>query len=224
MLSASLLPAYRQLAHRVRLARGTSLYRPLLRRHRVIFIHIPKTGGQSICQALFGNPDYVGHVPLHLYERESPALFRACLKFTVVRHPLARLLSAYAYLMADSTHAADITFRDQVLRRYADFTAFIRHGLATDPEIQTWWHFRPQISFLRTEAGPIGVDVIGRFETLGPDFAALRARLGFGDPLPWLNRSRPLAADHPPQYTAETRAIATAFYREDFAAFGYQPS
>lgn len=214
-------PGYRRLAYLVRILRDRSIYRPLLRHHRIIFIHIPKTGGQSVSYALFSDPDYVGHESLGVYERENPAHARNFFSFSFVRNPYDRLLSAYRYLMHASDRPDDIEMRETVLHRYTDFEKFVRGGLRDDPAVQTWWHFRPQTSFLTDRHGRIGVAFVGRFETLTTDFETVRARLGFGDALPWLNKSTARPAQYQDAYTAQTAAIVAEFYRDDFDNFGY---
>lgn len=216
---APLHPVLRRVAHWRHRARGTSLYQPLLRQHRVIFIHVPKTGGQSVCQALFGNPDHAGHIPLADYERENPVLCAVFTKCGFVRNPYARLLSAYTYLMRHSAFPADIALRETVLARYTDFADFILRGLSEDAEVRQWWHFRPQMSFLCLADGRMGLDFVGRHESLMTDYARLRARLGFGADLPWLNAGS--GGDYRAAYNDGTAAVAERFYQTDLAQFGY---
>jgi hypothetical protein len=217
----SRMPWCRRISYAWRVARGTSIYKPLLRRHRVIFIHVPKTGGQSVEQALFGRPLYLGHFRLVRYEKESPENFKSFYKFAFVRNPYTRMLSAYRYLMAHSNWPEDIEFRDRTLSRYRDFENFIVNGLRQNQAIGRYPHFRPQIFQLKNSAGAIGVDFIGRFENLREDYETIRQRLGFGDPLPWLNRSQPLASGSHDCFSGQTAAIVWEFYKEDFEAFGY---
>jgi hypothetical protein len=138
-----------------------------------------------------------------------------------VRNLHGRLLSAYNYLMARSPWDEDIAFRDNVLRRYRDFEDLIVNGLRQNEAIGRNLHFLPQSFHLKNSAGVIGVDFIGKFETLREDYETIRRRLGFGDPLPWLNRSRLLAHASRNYFSAQTAAIVTEFYKEDFETFGY---
>ena len=158
-----------------------------------------------------------------MYERENPAHARNFFSFSFVRNPYDRLLSAYRYLMYVSDRPDDIGMRAAVLHQYADFEEFIRGGLRDDPAVQAWWHFRSQTSFLIDRQGRIGVSSIGRFENLVADFATIRARLGFGEALPWLNKSATRPARYQDAYTAQTAAIVADFYHDDFCRLGYSP-
>jgi len=217
----SRLPLYKRISYTWRVARGVSIYKPLLRRHRVIFIHVPKTGGQSVAQALFGDPYYTGHPPLIAYERESPGNYRSFYKFTFVRNPYGRLLSAYNYLTAYAPWSEDIEFRENTLSKYRDFEDLIVNGLRQDEAIRNNLHFLPQAFHLKNSVGAIGVDFIGRYETLQEDFETVRQRVGFGDRLPWLNRSQLLALGFRDHFNDQTAAIVAEYYKEDFDTFGY---
>ena len=207
--------------HTCRVALGVSIYKPLLLRHRVIFIHVPKTGGQSVAQALFGFPLYTEHCRLIEYEKESPENARSFYKFTFVRNPYTRLLSAYHYLLSYSDWPKDIKFRRRILSQYRDFEDFIVNGLRQNGAIGSYLHFLPQTHYLKNSAGAIGVDFIGKFENFEEDFDAVRRHLGFGDPLPWLNRSRPLGPGFRDHFSDRAAAIVAEFYKEDIETFGY---
>ena len=76
---------------------------------------------------------------------------------------------------------------------YSDFATFVREFIGQDRLMETV-HFRPQYLFLcRDQSAPPDVDVIGRFERFGEDFAAICARLGvdYADTRANSGRSRP---------------------------------
>lgn len=73
------------------------------RRHRAIFIHIPKTAGTSIERALCNGKRK--HAPLSRYAAYDAARTAACCKFACVRNPRDRFLSAYSHLRALEAHA-----------------------------------------------------------------------------------------------------------------------
>lgn len=89
-------------------------------RHRTIFVHIQRTGGNSV-QRLFEklDPELVEAVPVDPARRRTkhcwlqdiaealdPAVFAAYTKFAIVRNPFDRLLSWYQFLR-DGGHAED---------------------------------------------------------------------------------------------------------------------
>jgi len=69
---------------------------PSERQAGIIFSHVPKSAGTSIVKALFDSKSR--HVPILRYAAYDKGLFDSSFKFTVVRNPWARLLSAYNYL------------------------------------------------------------------------------------------------------------------------------
>ena len=132
-------------------------------RHRCIFVHIPKCAGMSVAQSLFGR--YVtGHMPLRTYRyiyssRELSAYY----KFTFVRNPYDRLVSAFHFMQQGGMHETDRRWASEHVQGYRDFEAFVLHGLPR-PEVRRYFHFTPQLDFvtLPRHRGP-QVDFIGRF-------------------------------------------------------------
>ena len=175
-------------------------------RHRCIFVHIPKCAGMSIAQSLFGR--YVtGHMPLRTYRYVySSGELRAYYKFTFVRNPYDRLVSAFLFMQRGGMHEADRRWASEHVQGYRDFEEFVLRGLPR-PEVRRYFHFTPQLDFVTLPRlrGP-QVDFIGRFETLDRDFPAVAGRLGLtaalagpepgpaGTPLPGLlQRGQPAA-------------------------------
>src|SRR4051812_39230730 len=69
--------------------------------HRCIFVHIPKTAGNSV-NRVFGI-GWQDHKDLQRYHAELPAeLFATYFKFAIVRNPWDRLLSDYNYQVKKS--------------------------------------------------------------------------------------------------------------------------
>ena len=63
--------------------------------HRCIFIHIPRTGGGSVAEALFGGGGET-HAPLSAMQRHfEQEEFQAYFKFTFVRNPWDRLVCVF---------------------------------------------------------------------------------------------------------------------------------
>lgn len=193
-------------------------------KHKFIFIHIPKTGGTSIeealhdesCQLLAGEWDYgrVRHAPLnHLTLQEladsglvTPAQINAYFKFCFVRNPWDRLISEISCRWL-SPWFKDMPMAQRI--RYACAQAADPTGIAN--------HLRPQADFV-TATG-LQMDFIGRFEHLEDDFAEVCRLLGVKATLPHRNRS-----EHRPYqeyYDAESRSLIAHTYRRDIDAFHY---
>jgi hypothetical protein len=166
-------------------------------RHNFLFIHVPKTGGNSIQKALvpFSDDRLVCSSPHHdgidRFELRSDRLdvhkhsslqdyraqldsetFRGLVKITCVRNPWDRCVSHFFS-----------PYRGSVVWSPGAFEAFI-HGTVL-----------PHAHYLALDGlsnSPFEhVDVVLRFEHLGEDFTSLCDRLGIAtDALPRLNMSR----------------------------------
>lgn len=158
--------------------------------HECVFVHVPKTGGQSVelfFLRLLGL-DWDSREPLllahnadrargperlaHLYAREYLELgyldverFEKYFKFAFVRNPWSRLVSEYRYRSYG--------------QRYS-FSEFVRDGLPEpDDYTDAHRHIVPQVSYLYDESGKQLVDFVGRFERLQADFDKICERIGF---------------------------------------------
>jgi chondroitin 4-sulfotransferase 11 len=154
--------------------------------HRCIFVHIPKAAGISVAMALFGNLAGGHNTARHYRVVFGPDFWRY-FKFTFVRNPYTRLVSAYEFLRSGGHPAwpTNQRFRDEVLSQYADFEDFVLRWLRPG----TQWpepHFRPQHEFLEL-GGRIVMDFVGRVERIQNDFATVSDRLGIPAQLERLN-------------------------------------
>lgn len=201
--------------------------------HKTVFVHLPKTGGQSVesvflddlglgwrdraALLLRQNGDRKAGLQklAHLYADEYVARghmgagdFDRYLKFAILRHPYERALSQFRY------RAGAAARRGQVL----ELDKFLSFG-ATDDYSDSARHLVPQVRFLMGAQGRCLVDRLLRFEYLARDIAPMFRRI-FGEDrrLPHKNRSRsgldawlsPAQAD-----------MLLDRYRADFGAFGY---
>jgi hypothetical protein len=188
---------------------------------KVLFIHIPKTGGTSIAKALrFPNR----HCELDQYflfdGRRAAESFKACF----VRHPCDRLLSSFAYLrgMVGEANTRDAIWASRYLKSYANFNAFVLDldRPAVRRRILSYTHFRSQVSWIRVAGVPSRMNFIGRFESIDKDFLRLAEIMGVSDrSLPYLRSSRHEL--HTEAYSAFTKRIVETVYAEDFEHFGY---
>lgn len=211
-----------------------------------IFVHIPKTGGTSIENALAGlDPSVGGHSHDHRslwqidprrpllsyaaaprvalpYLREAARLARAdrggvriaaadydrFVKVAFVRNPWGRAVSWYRNVLRDPRHRQRHGCTPQT--PFPDFLArFAGKGM-----------LKPQTFWLRDRTGRIGVDHIGRFETLADDFADLvRNRFGRTASLPHMLQGG--TDDFRPYYSDDDAARVARIYADEIARFGY---
>ena len=166
-----------------------------------LYVHVPKTGGQSIEQ-FFMNRLHLDwdrdRSALHLQSNDDPALgteklahlsaaeyvdcghlgpeeFSGFYKFSFVRNPWSRILSEYRY----RNYFHHFSFRDFVLNKMP--------RLGWDDKYR---HVMPQYDMLYDSQGKLLVDYVGRFETLQEDFNRVCQTLGISDSeLPHRNKS-----------------------------------
>lgn len=176
-----------------------------------IFIHINKTAGSSIEKAL-------GMRFLHMTAREKleelgPDRWKERFSFTIVRNPWDKVVSHYHYrLKTNKTGLGEhhISFQEWVHLAYR----------RQDPRFHNPPKmFLPQWEWICDEKGECLVDFVGRFESLGHDFAKICRRLNRQATLPHLKKSN--RGHYRDYYDDNTRDIVAQWFREDIHRFNY---
>ena len=168
-------------------------------KYNCLFVHIPKTAGQSIERVFLSLSDltWATRSALLLRRNNDPALgpprlahlkaleyvtygyvtpkqFDALFKFSFVRNPWDRIVSEYKF------------------RRYPrrfDFKSFLFEHVP-EPGEKHYFHVMPQHEFLFDAEGKCLVNFVGRFEKLKEDFNTICRQLAIPEtPLPHANRS-----------------------------------
>lgn len=188
------------------------------REDRFIFVHIPKCAGTSIRQSLQGRA--TGHRALDGYRTMlGDELFNECFKFTFVRNPWDRLVSAF-YFLKNKDLKSNQKWAKEHLSDFETFDAFV-HGWVNRETIWTYSHFRPQFQFLCLEGTLPAVDFIGFYENLADDFRLIANRLGKQALLAEENKNSLRTRDYRACYNDDTRRIVAEAYAEDIELFGY---
>ncbi len=206
-------------------------------RREFIFVHVPKCGGMSVGQQIFGT--YAGnHMPIPSYQLIfSAEEFDRYFKFSFVRNPFDRLVSAYRYMRNGGPGAsgspgehrceAGTTLTERVktqvvseVAAYDDFEHFVTEWLNRS-NTRLYEHFRPQHRFVCSPDGQLQLDFVGRFERLTDDFGQIAERIGTKPVLPHENRSSNGAVDYAQMFTPATRRIAEKIYEKDLRMFDY---
>ncbi len=212
-----------------------------------IFVHIHKTAGESITEALrpsLAPGDFVavnGEQPLH---KHSTALnirqeigteaWRDYFTFSFVRHPVERALSLYRYVgwYAQPQHQPKLPRRVrnhpplnhpsqwagvQAYSATSSFSEFIRH-----PLIESEPGLATQTSSVYDGPHRL-VKFVGHYETLERDFDRVRQQLHLSDDiyLPWRNASKGVDELRLAELPKEDRAILEQRFAVDFENFGY---
>tara|TARA_R100001132_G_C3248552_1_gene76597 strand:+ start:217 stop:852 length:636 start_codon:yes stop_codon:yes gene_type:complete len=144
-----------------------------------------------------------GHVPARLLRAALvPGLWEEMTCFAVLRDPLERFVSAFLLLHRDQPRDA-IGALDAMKRVLADPDR-MRHVL-----------FRAQTEFVCDEQGEPMVGLLGRYEVLNADIAAIFTRMGL--PAPALQRVN--AAPYPQDFAPDTelRELVEHHYAADYA-------
>jgi hypothetical protein len=187
-----------------------------------IFIHIPKTAGTSIGEAIYGH--WVGHVPLSRFAAFDDRKFKSFFKFSFVRNPWDRLLSAFAHLKGGGEPLArrESLWSERYLGNFESFEQFVL--ALRDGEFRSVIvgdvHFRPQLDWITLPGSErIAVDYLGRFESLEEDYSQVAHRLGIAGNLPMRKQTtRPRYRD---AYSAEMSKIVEEIFRNDIERLGY---
>ena len=201
-------------------------------RHRFVFFAVPRTGTHAIRAALqpcLGDDDWRqfalggqarlpvpaiarlghGHVSLRQLQAGAPGVaWSGYFKFAMVRNPYDRFVSVCAML---NKRNAGYAGRER---------AFMKRALAA-PRFQRRVLVRPQCELLLDAGGALGMDFVGRYETLQASFDEACGRIG----IPAAPLSRRNAAPHSgfhSYYDDELRGMVADFYRSDFRLFGYE--
>ena len=212
----------------------------LSRRYQFLFIHIAKTGGTSVRNALqryrWRDPYYLpqwiaskmsgvtGHslgikLPRHCkvitaQEMLPREVFEGLFKFAFVRNPWDLQVNSYHHIKRE---------RPQLLQGDESFADFLHRKL--DPELPWQYHIStsitPQLHYLVDLNGEQIVDYVGRYESLQADFDKCCERIGLPkQSLPHRRRATG-RSDYRDYYDDRTNALVARHFAADIEAFGY---
>jgi hypothetical protein len=194
---------------------------PVYHAHKLAFIHIPKTAGSSIHHAIGPTDDFfsyekdhvMGVCPQHFYLSE---LLQKCPRiegyhrFTVVRNPYDRLISAFEYN------------RKFYWGKNLDFDSFVKKALSLDLRSRRFifdGHLEKQKDYLDVQL-PMSIFKYERLLSLLEYLAKLLDRSVY------LNRYNQSERQNIGFYykKLETIELVRNFYADDFEYFGYESS
>lgn len=180
-----------------------------IRDSRLLFIHVPKNAGTSICDRLYGAQ--MKHCSAIYYARVAPDVL-ALPSFAIIRDPVDRFLSAFRYARSGGTRHRTISapFR----KHYGAFHTIddaIDHLAEARSPFDIDHVFRPQSWYVLDARGRPAVDRLIPYEQIGD----IGRRLGREElaSLPEFNRSRE-CRERP---TACQLDFLHSFYEADFA-------
>ena len=192
--------------------------------HKVIFVHINKTGGTSIQKILrkMNSPCPGKHHTIEKYHKlaDKKHGFENYFKFTFVRNSWDRFLSLYKY-RAKTKHTT-------LARNPASFKEWAKNIYNKNPK-----HYHPtltemnrlmlseQLDWITDANGSINIDFIGRFEKLQDDFNIVCDKIGI--PRQKLPHKLKTKHEHYTEYyDDETREMVAEKYAKDIEYFDYK--
>ena len=185
---------------------------------KVIFIHIPKTAGTSLVEAIYGDVSKEGHRKISFYQQIIGADMSSYFSFCFVRNPYDRLYSSYKFLEKGGMNIHDQKAFAKHLSKYNDFEDFVLNGL-NEKIINSLTHFIPQTDFICNKKDDILVDFVGKFESIDSDTIILSDKIGVEIKLNHLNKNT--KNFYLEIYTKEMLSIVHNIYNRDFIILGY---
>ena len=188
-----------------------------------IFVRIPKSAGRSVSISLYGN--LVGsHLPVKDYQIVfSEDDFNSYFKYTLVRNPWDRLVSAFLFLREGGVTGLDQYFSEKHLHDVFDFEDFVKNHLSKK-EVLSFTHFRPQTDFLLIN-GELAIDFVGKFESIEEDFEVIKQKLNMPPHIELAKKNitgSRTKKDYRDYYNEEMIDIVRKVYQKDIELFDYQ--
>ncbi len=190
---------------------------------RIIFVHIPKTGGTSIQTSLQSIDDLPNalrirtkHETLRGFCSRTNIDINGYTVLAVTRHPLERWVSLFHYLVKfkarSGKHIVSLTTADDLVHSLRD----------RDDGLMKTHSIKPQYSFLESGLNmkPDLKFRILRFESLEQDFRNFCQAFHLDLQLPRLNVSK--SHDYRAELTSTSMDYLHTYYQKDFETFGYQ--
>ena len=208
----------------------------ICRERKIIFVHIPKTGGTSIEDLFwprhkykrnernlwmgFRRPMYnkyqtggLQHLTASLIQKEVGAReFGKCFKFSFVRNPWDKVVSQYLYITKRKDLQDFIGMESgYCLKQYLE---------CIQKKVHVQWE--EQYKFIEDDCGKVLVDWIGKFENISSDIDALKTllKLDFHEKLPHANKSDS-RLHYSNYYDLDSKEMVEQMYKKDIHRFGY---
>ena len=178
---------------------------------QVYFVHINKTAGSSIEQAL--NIEHQHKTALVQREEVGVQQWEQSYSFSFVRNPWDKVVSQYYFKIKNGDKGLTdhwISFNEWVVEAY---------GKQNPIYVDRAKSFMPQLEWLVDDAGKVIVDFIGKFENLQADFAKVCTAIGKTVSLGHTNKTKHL--HYSELYNEETKQIIAQVFEQDIAYFGY---
>lgn len=191
---------------------------------KTVFVHIPKTGGSTV-STILRRPNFLSltkHDPSPAIDKHSPLSTHLehlgpeaadYFKFSFVRNPWDRLVSAYHYIVARRTEL-------ELVKNHDTFESFLSSFVNEPSQYLDMLYFRPQSSFLVDSNGEMPLDFLGRFETFEKDLRVVLRNIG-SRRLFFKHRKKSKRRDYREYYSKESGKAVGEVYIRDIENFEY---
>jgi hypothetical protein len=190
---------------------------PVWKKHKVIFIHIPKTAGVSVNKAIYGRP--LGHFYAKDIKKYCPKIFNNMFTFAVVRHPLERLYSAYNFSKKGGTNVMGMYQKDYYVNHpsFITFEKFINEWLIKQDLSKIDGVFRPQYLYIFDDNDQLLVNNFYKLEEIRHHVDEISNKLGKTFSLGFHNSSKKKAIN----FSDDVKKLIYKIYIKDFELFNY---
>lgn len=189
----------------------------LWRKHNVIFIHVPKAAGVSVNKAIYGKP--LGHFYADEIKATCPHVYNTAFKFSVVRHPIDRLYSAFNFSKTGGTSVMRMKNSEYYVDNpyFKSFESFVYNWL-TKQDLKSIDHvFRPQYLYLFDKGDNLLVDAFYKLEEIEDYYHEISQNIGRSFSLGRHNISQKESYE----VSSELRSFIYKIYIKDFELLGY---
>lgn len=189
---------------------------------KIIFVHIPKSGGTSIHKllennneftvSLWGKIDNKDYAHLSIFDAHTLyPLSKSYFSFAVVRNPYNRIYSAYKQPYCQLY--PNLTFDNFINNHVSKINI---NNL--DPELVHIW---PMHVFI-VRSNKLVVDFVIRYEQLYKDFEHIKNKFDIKNTLNHLNKNDEHCDTYINKYSKNQIKLINRIYSEDFEWFNYQ--
>jgi hypothetical protein len=206
--------------NKIDLLRGESqVYRPCFQKTGSIFIHIPKAAGTSIARSIYGMN--IGHKKVTDYIAISKSEFLKYYRFSIVRNPWDRLVSAYHFARQGGTsYVQPIPNPIYQSKVFSSFDTFVKEWLPSVSLKDEDVIFQFQHEYIYVD-DKLMVDFVGKLENIDEDFKIICNSIGVKSSLARLNTSNKNAKSYQDYYDDRAKEIVEEVYAKDIDLFKY---
>lgn len=189
---------------------------PINRVDKIVFIHIPKTGGTSVETMLNLNelkslkkvcPSPQHMTGLSLRKRIGTQLWKRCFRFTIVRNPYTRILSEFNWggSAIQTDNFMEFLNRVQtIVQKNKCYSKF------------KYDHFLPQYKYLEN----VRIHYVGKFEDFEGVIRHIEKRTG--KKVARVHAQKGTRTTKKLELTQQEKDIIYSIYKKDFEMFGYE--